>query len=64
MLTMKIKQLSAIPIGIVLLGIDIMMRRYFHVNNLEDFIQGLLIGLSIALNLRYVFNHSRKIVCS
>jgi len=61
---MKIKQLSPIPIGIVILAIAILMQRYLPGNDLVDFIQGLLIGLSIALNLRYVFIHSRKTLCS
>jgi len=61
---MKIKQLLAIPIGIVLLAIVILMDRYLPGNNLLDFIQGLLMGLSLVLIIGYLLNGSRNAICN
>ena len=61
---MKNISLSAFPFGMVLLAIAILMDRYLPENNLVDFIDGLLLGLSLVLNIGYVFNCSRKILCS
>ncbi|HAH25478.1 MAG TPA: hypothetical protein DCL77_17270 [Prolixibacteraceae bacterium] len=61
---MKDKRLLVLPIGIVFLGISILMERFLPPTDLFDFLEGLLIGLSIALNLRYVFIRSRKTLCS
>ena len=65
----KIKQMKdnrflALRIGIVLLGISILMERYLPSTNWIDFLEGLFIGLSIALNFSYAFRRFRKIVCS
>lgn len=57
---MKDKQFLALPIGIVLLGISILMGRFLPSTDLFDFLEGLLIGLSIALNIGYVIYHVRK----
>jgi hypothetical protein len=57
---MKNKQLLALPIGIILLGISLLMGRFLPATNLFDFLEGLLIGLSIALNIAYIFYQSRK----
>ena len=61
---MKNISLSAFPFGMVLLAIAILMDRYLPENNLVDFIDGLLLGLSLVLNIGYVFNCSRKTLCS
>jgi uncharacterized membrane protein YoaK (UPF0700 family) len=61
---MKIKQLSSFPIGVLLLAIVILMERYLPVNNLMDFIEGLLLGLSMVLLFNYFFKHSRMTVCN
>jgi len=61
---MKIKQLSAFPIGVVLLAITILMDRYLPVNNVVDFIQGMLLGLSLVLLFKYYYKRSRKTVCN
>jgi hypothetical protein len=57
---MEHKQLLAMPIGMILLAIAILMERYLPANNILNFIEGLFTGLSIALNIYYVFVISRK----
>jgi len=52
---MKIQQVLALPIGMIFLAIAILMEKFLPVNNLFDFIEGLFTGLSIALNIYYIF---------
>ena len=57
---MKYKQLLALPFGLVLLAISILIERFFPASDGLDFIAGFLIGLSIALNIRYIYMRSKK----
>jgi hypothetical protein len=57
---LKSKQLLAMPIGVILLAIAILMGRYLPSNNILDFIEGLFIGLSIVLNIYYVVVTSKN----
>jgi hypothetical protein len=52
---MKNKKLLALPIGMILLGIGILMEKFLPGNNVLDFIEGFLIGLSMVLNIYYIF---------
>lgn len=55
---MKFKKLSGWQIGVGLFAIVLLMNRFLPANNLFDFIEGFLTGLSIVLNLRYAFTRS------
>jgi hypothetical protein len=59
---MKIKQFLTLPLGLILLATAILIERYGPDNNLLDFIAGFLFGLSIVLNMRYIYTRSRKTV--
>jgi hypothetical protein len=57
---MKLKQALAMPIGMILLAIAIIMGKFLPHNNIFDFVVGILTGLSIVLNLYYIFIISQK----
>ena len=57
---MKKQNLLAMPIGIILMAIAIIMIKFLPSNNIYDFIEGVLIGLSIVLNLFYMYFISKK----
>ena len=57
---MKLKQALAMPIGMVLLAIAILMGKLLPPTNIFDFIEGMLTGLSIVLNLYYIVVISQK----
>jgi hypothetical protein len=57
---MKYKQYSELPIGVLLLAIALLIERFLPENNVFDFTVGLLIGLSIVLNLKYAYKRSKK----
>ena len=52
---MKLEKVLALPIGMICLAIAILMGKFLPVTNLFDFIEGLLTGLSIVLNIFYIF---------
>jgi len=58
---MKRYQLLTMPIGGILLASALLMQRYLPANNLLDFLEGFLIGLSIVLNIYYVIVTSQKV---
>lgn len=55
------KQLLALPIGMLLLAIALLMEKFLPGNNFLDFTEGFLIGLSIVLNIYYLIGTSRKV---
>ncbi|MCX6236061.1 MAG: hypothetical protein NTY07_00660 [Bacteroidia bacterium] len=57
---MKRQQVLALPIGMICLAIAILMEKFLPANNFLDFIEGLLTGLSIVLNIYYIFAVSHK----
>lgn len=57
---MKLKQALAMPIGMLLLAVAILMGKFLPHNNLFDFIVGMLTGLSIVLNIYYIVTISHK----
>lgn len=57
---MKTKNFLAMPIGIILMAIAIIMMKFLPSNNIFDFIEGFLIGLSIVLNIFYIYSISKK----
>ena len=58
---MKNEKGLVLPVGMICLAIAILMQKFLPANNHLDFIEGLFMGLSIALNLYYIFAISRKI---
>jgi len=52
---MKIKQVLALPIGMIFLAIAILMEKFLPSNHLFDFMVGLFTGLSLVLNIYYIF---------
>ncbi len=59
---MNNKNFLSWPLGAGLFAIAILMNRFLPANNLFDFIEGFLTGLSIVLNLQYVFKRSRRML--
>ena len=57
---MKIKQFLGWPLGIALLAIAILIEKLLPANDGLDFISGFLFGLSVVLNLKYIFNRSKR----
>jgi hypothetical protein len=60
---MKLQPLLAQPIGMILLAIALVMEKFLSPNGLIDFMEGLLIGLSVILNIYYigvVFQKNKK----
>ena len=51
----KLTHVLAMPIGMILLAIAIILNRFLPENNVNDFLIGFLFGLSIALNIYYIF---------
>lgn len=51
---MKMQQLLAQPIGMIILAIALLMQKFLPVNPLFDFTEGVLIGLSVILNIYYM----------
>jgi len=60
MIGMKLQQVLALPVGMICLAVAILMEKYFAGNNYLDFIEGLLTGLSVVLNIYYIFAVYRK----
>jgi hypothetical protein len=57
---MRLRQALAMPIGMILLAIAILMGKFLPHGNILDFIIGVLIGLSIVLNICYIVVISQK----
>lgn len=60
---MKLKYILTLPLGMVLLAIAILMGKFLPASNYLDFIEGLLIGLSVILNIYYIIaiiRHTKK----
>lgn len=51
---MKMQQLLAQPIGMIILAIALLMQKFLPGNPLFDFTEGVLIGLSVILNIYYM----------
>ncbi len=58
---MKQSQILTLPIGMILLAIAILIEKYSPQSNCLDFIIGLLLGLSVLLNIAYIYFLIRKI---
>ena len=56
----KLQQVLALPIGMIFLAIAILMEKFLNGNSLFDFIEGMLTGLSIVLNIYYIFAVAHK----
>ena len=57
---MKFKQILAMPIGMLLLAIAILIKKFLPDSNLFSFLEGFLIGLSIVLNIYYIIVMTQK----
>ena len=60
---MKLKYALTLPLGMILLAIGIIMEKFLPSSPILDFIEGLLFGLSIVLNIYYIaslIHRSRK----
>ena len=55
---MKQSRLLTQPIGMICLAVAILMGKFLPGNNLNDFIEGFLIGISIVLNIRFIVINS------
>jgi hypothetical protein len=52
---MKFQKILSLPIGMICLSLGILIDKFLHSNNILDFIEGFLCGLSIVLNIYYIF---------
>jgi hypothetical protein len=52
---MKFQKILSLPIGMICLAVGILMEKFLPSNNTLDFIEGFLIGLSVVLNIYYIF---------
>jgi hypothetical protein len=59
---MKTKQFLTLPFGLIFLATAILIEKFGPDNNLLDFMAGFLFGLSIVLNMKYIYTRSRKTV--
>jgi hypothetical protein len=57
---MKTKDVLAMPIGLTLLAIAILLMKFLPATSVFDFTEGFLIGLSIVLNIYYIYAVSQK----
>ena len=57
----KTLQSVSLPVGMISLAIGIILNRYFPDNNATDFSIGFLFGLSIVLNIYYIYNVSKNL---
>ena len=51
----KTLQSVSLPVGMISLATGIILSRYFPASNTLDFITGVLFGLSIVLNIFYLY---------
>ena len=49
-----IKKIQVFPLGVLLLAIALLMQRFVSPGPLSDFMEGLLFGLSLVLNIRFI----------
>jgi hypothetical protein len=52
---MKLKKILTMPIGILLIAVAVFMEKFLPGNDTLDFVIGLLIGLSMVLNICFIF---------
>jgi hypothetical protein len=57
---MKLKQALAMPIGMLLLAVAILMGKFLPHSKIFDFVEGILTGLSIVFNIYYIVAISQK----
>jgi len=57
---MKKNSIILMPLGMIFLTIALVLKVYASESNLTDFFIGLFIGLSIALNLYFVYRQAKS----
>ncbi len=60
---MRLRYILTLPLGMLLLAVAILMVKFVPANNFTDFVEGLLLGMSVVLNLYCIIgiiHHSRK----
>jgi hypothetical protein len=57
---MKNEKCLVLPLSMICLAIVILMEKFLPANNFLDFIEGLFTGLSLTLNVYYIFAISQK----
>jgi predicted Kef-type K+ transport protein len=57
---MKLKQILSLPIGVILLAVAILMEKFLPETRTLDFIEGILMGLSIVFTITYIIMVSKK----
>jgi hypothetical protein len=62
---MKLKDKTIIPIGMLSLTFGILIGRFTHLEyfgfSISDFVEGILYGLSLVMNLFYLITKSKKL---
>ena len=56
----NLTQLLATPIGVILLAMSFIVNRLLPTTTFFDFLSGLLLGLSLVLNVNYIITISKK----
>jgi len=55
-----IKKIQVLPVGVLLLAIALLMQRFVSHSPLSDFMEGLLFGLSLVLNIKFIVEKSKN----
>jgi len=62
---MKLNDKTIIPIGMMSLTFGILIERFTHLEyygfSISDFVEGILYGLSLVMNLFYLITKSKKL---
>ena len=61
---MKPRYVLTLPLGMILLAIAVLMAKFVPANNFIDFVEGLLLGMSVVLNIYCIvaiIHHSRRL---
>ena len=61
---MQLKDENMLAIGMVSLALGILIGRFLHFEylgfSITDFVEGILVGLSLVMNLAYLYTRRRK----
>jgi len=61
---MRLKDENMLSIGMISIALGILIGRFVHFEysgfSVSDFIQGVLVGLSLVMNLAYLIRHRSK----
>ena len=61
---MRLKSETMLSIGMISMALGILIGRFVHIEysgfSVSDFVEGILVGLSLTMNLAYLIQHRSK----